>query len=103
MEGTLATIMDILCCTDIPTALNIITTMSSDHDTVSQLKEELETKNKTNVDLTDKLSKSEERRKNLLRTNFDIKLDEINRENTIQKEIDDLKVQLPDETKQIDE
>lgn len=98
MEGTLATTINTLRGIDIPTALDIITTMSGDQATVSQLKEELEKENKT-----DTLSKSKGSRKNLLRTNAEIKLDATNMEKLMQKEINNLKVQFAEEKKQINE
>lgn len=102
MGDILSTILDILRYTDIPTALSMITTMSGDQTTVSQLKEELETVKKLKNKLTHKLEKCKDACKALMQTNNKLKLDATNRERTLQKVIGDLKVQLDEERKHND-
>lgn len=72
----MTTILYTLYRTNILPALSMITTMSGYQLTVSQLKQELEREKKSNSELTE--------------------------ERTLQKEVDDLKVQLDEEKKQID-
>lgn len=80
MEGTLATIMDMLCCTNIPTTICIITSMSGEQATVTELKEELENEKKFSSKLTGELYKSKYSRKNQLRINVEQRVDVTNRE-----------------------
>lgn len=99
----MTTILDTLNYTDIPTALSMTTTISENQTTIIQLKEDMETMNKSNSNLTNKLEKSYDSQKALVRTNNEMKIDTTNREQTLQKEIDDLTAQLEEERKQIDE
>lgn len=77
----------------------MITIMSGDQVTISQLKEKLEDVKELNVELTDELAKSKDSRKTLLRANVDLKLHITNGQRTMNKEIDDLKVQRSEEKK----
>lgn len=80
MEGTLATIMDTLHCSDIATALSIITVITRDQATVSQPKENFEIKRKTSSVLCDQVTKFEDNNTRLLRANVELKLDATDKE-----------------------
>lgn len=103
VEGTLATIMDMLCCTDIPSALSIITTINGDQATMSQLKEELEKEKKLNSELIDTPSKFEDNRRNQLRINAEIQLVMTDRQKSLQKDTDSWKVHLVEEKRRVNE
>lgn len=79
----------------------MITTTSGDQVTITQPKEELESIKKSNSELTDKLTKSEDSRIFLLRANSELKLDITSSKRSVQNEIHDLKVQLDEEKKKI--
>lgn len=53
----MATIIDMLHCTDIHTALSIIATLSRYQATASELKEDLEKERNMNSELKDKVTK----------------------------------------------
>lgn len=72
--------MDMLCYTDIPSTLSIINIISGDQDTVSQLKEGLEKEKKVNLELTKKLSRLGDSRKNKARINAKTKLAVVEKE-----------------------
>lgn len=103
MEGMLAIILGTLGCNDYDSALSIITTLSGDQATLSKLKSALEEEKKLTAQLKDNVTKLEDNKARMLKRNAELQSSFKSTEFDLNKQINNLKGELAEEKKQIEE